>query len=137
MLFRGSSSSVRFPRATRAARSAGFMALVAFALALVAALVAVGCEVIVPSDVPTPTCTMTPYVDPGNGTCPSGMYCEGGGCKACQSKDICDGYDNDCDGIIDDGPYSDKDGDGYTYCGKVDQTTETVKFVDCNDDDPK
>jgi hypothetical protein len=99
--------------------------------------IALGCEAIVPSDVPTPSCTMTPYADPGNGTCPSGMYCEGAGCKACQAKDICDGYDNDCDGIIDDGPYSDHDGDGYTFCGKVDQTTGALKDVDCNDDDPK
>jgi hypothetical protein len=100
-------------------------------------LAAVGCEVIVPSDVGTPSCTMTQYVDPGNGTCPSGMFCYGGGCKACETKDVCDGFDNDCDGIIDDGPYSDKDGDGYTYCGKTDQTTFAIKDVDCNDDDPK
>jgi hypothetical protein len=104
--------------------------------ALAATLAAAGCEAIVPSNVATPSCTMTPYVDPGNGTCPKGMYCEGAGCKACAQKDVCDGYDNDCDGIIDDGPYSDKDGDGFTNCGKVDPNKGLID-VDCNDDDPK
>jgi hypothetical protein len=80
---------------------------------------------------------MTPYVDPGNGTCPAGMFCEGAGCKACESKDICDGYDNDCDGIIDDGPYSDHDGDGYTYCGKTDPNSGAITARDCDDTNPK
>ena len=103
--------------------------------ALAATLASVACEAIVPNDVGTPSCTMTPYTDPGNGTCPKGMYCEGAGCAACQSKDICDGYDNDCDGIIDDGPYSDHDGDGYTSCGKPDPSTGAQTDVDCNDHD--
>ena len=85
----------------------------------------------------TPSCTMTPYVDPGNGTCPAGMYCEGAGCKACESKDFCDGYDNDCDGIIDDGPYSDKDGDGFTNCGKVDPNNGRSSTSTADDDDAK
>jgi putative metal-binding protein len=105
--------------------------------ALAALLAAIGCEVIVPSDVSTPTCTMTPYSDPGNGTCPAGMFCEGAGCKACEPKDVCDGFDNDCDGIIDDGPASDADSDGYTYCGKENETTGAITDVDCNDHDPK
>jgi hypothetical protein len=63
------------------------------------------------------------------------MYCKGSGCAACQPKDICDGYDNDCDGIIDDGPYSDHDGDGYTFCGKVDAASGQLLAVDCNDND--
>ena len=120
----------------RLARKGSTVAYLVLA-ALAALLAVVGCEVIVPSTTDTPSCTMSPYTDPGIGTCPAGMYCDGAGCKACQPKDVCDGYDNDCDGIIDDGPYSDKDGDGYTYCGKVDQTTFALKDVDCNDNDPK
>jgi Putative metal-binding motif len=113
------------------------LACLALGAAVGVALVAQGCEAIVPESVSTPSCSMTPYVDPGNGTCPAGMYCEGAGCKACESKDFCDGYDNDCDGIIDDGPYSDKDGDGYTYCGKIDQTTGATLDRDCDDTNPK
>jgi len=65
------------------------------------------------------------------------MFCEGAGCVACNPKgdDPCDGYDNDCDGIIDDGPKSDHDGDGYTYCGKVSATTGLPIDIDCNDND--
>ena len=120
-------------RITRRGSTVTYLLLAAFA----ALLAAVGCEVIVPGTGDTPTCTMTPYTDPGNGTCPAGMFCDGAGCKACEAKDICDGFDNDCDGIIDDGPYSDRDGDGYTLCGKPDPTTGVPKDVDCNDDDPK
>ena len=112
------------------------LALLATA-AIGGSLTAAGCEVIVPNDAPTPTCTMTPYSDPGNGTCPKGMYCDGTGCKACQARDICDGFDNDCDGIIDDGPYSDKDGDGYTSCGKTNETTGAITLRDCVDNDAK
>ena len=115
--------SVLMTPASRPPLSGPSLALGALACAALAAmLAAVGCEAIVPASAATPSCTMTPYVDPGNGTCPAGMYCEGAGCKACESKDFCDGYDNDCDGIIDDGPYSDNDGDGFTNCGKVDPT---------------
>jgi hypothetical protein len=65
------------------------------------------------------------------------MFCEGAGCVKCNAKgdDPCDGYDNDCDGIIDDGPKSDYDGDGYTYCGKISPATGKQTLVDCNDDD--
>jgi hypothetical protein len=110
--------------------------LASLALLVAAALAAsAGCQAIVPNEVPAYTCAMTPYVNAGNGTCPRGMYCKGSGCTACETKDICDGYDNDCDGIIDDGPYSDHDGDGYTFCGKVDANSGQLVDVDCNDND--
>jgi hypothetical protein len=102
-------------------------------LALGVAVASVACEAIVPSSV-SPACTMTPWVDPGNGTCPRGMYCEVSRCTPCEAKDVCDGYDNDCDGIIDDGPYSDKDEDGYTKCGKgPDPNTGLPIYRDCDD----
>ena len=116
------------------ARVGTFLAWLAL-LTCFAAVASVACEAIVPNDVPTPPCSMTPFVDPGNGTCPRGMFCgEGARCTPCQAKDICDGYDNDCDGLIDDGPYSDKDGDGYTKCGKgIDPNTGLPLLRDCDD----
>ncbi len=107
------------------------------AIALVAAAAGGGCEAIVSNDVPAYTCSMVQFLNPGNGSCPQGMFCEGAGCVACSPKgdDPCDGYDNDCDGVIDNGPKSDHDGDGYTYCGKVDPTTGAPVDIDCNDDD--
>jgi hypothetical protein len=103
------------------------------ALALVASVGAGGCEAIVSNNV-SAYCSMTPYVNPGTGSCPAGQFCEGAGCVACLPKgdDPCDGYDNDCDGVIDDGPKSDHDGDGYTNCGNPSDLADTL---DCNDDD--
>jgi hypothetical protein len=98
--------------------------------------IVVGCEAIVNGDVPAYTCSMEPFVDPGKNTCPAGQYCKGSGCTACEDRDICDGYDNDCDGVIDDGTYSDHDGDGYTFCGVVDAQSGTLTKLDCIDDDP-
>ena len=77
--------------------------------------IAVGCEAIVNGDVPAYTCSAEAFVDPGRNTCPAGQYCKGLGCTACEDRDICDGFDNDCNGKIDDGTYSDHDGDGYTF----------------------
>ena len=51
----------------------GTVAALAALAALGVGLLAGGCEAIVPSDVATPSCTMTQYVDPGNGTCPGGI----------------------------------------------------------------
>ncbi len=36
-----------------------------------------------------------------------------------EGRDQCDGKDNDCDGLYDEEPYFDKDGDGYTICGST------------------
>jgi hypothetical protein len=107
------------------------------ALALVAAAGGGGCEAIVTNDVPAYTCSMEPFINAGNGACPAGFFCEGAGCVACNPKgdDPCDGYDNDCDGVIDDGPKSDHDGDGYKVCGTVDPTTGKQILIDCNDND--
>jgi hypothetical protein len=121
---------------TFALASATRGALLVLALGAVGVAAATqGCEAIVADDVPAYTCTMTPYTNPGKGACPAGQYCKGSGCAACEDRDVCDGYDNDCDGTIDDGPYSDHDGDGFTFCGQVDGTSGKLVNLDCDDND--
>jgi hypothetical protein len=107
-------------------------------LAVILALGAVlfaggGCEAIVSSDVPAYTCTGTQL-----NSCPVGMYCNGSGCKACNppGDDPCDGLDNDCNGVIDDGPLSDHDKDTYDVCKKDDASPTGFDIYDCDDRDP-
>ena len=90
-----------------------------------------GCEAIVSDAIPGFTCSGSDLSG-----CPQGQYCKGVGCAACQNTDICDGFDNDCNGKVDDGPLSDHDQDGYTVCGTTDPSTGKVTGVDCNDNDP-
>ncbi len=107
-------------------------AALGFVVALLALLVGSGgCEAIVGSDVPAFTCSGTELA-----ACPAGKYCKGAGCVACEKLDICDGLDNDCNGKIDDGPGSDKDGDTYTICGHLSADGKMLVEVDCNDNDP-
>jgi hypothetical protein len=96
-----------------------------------------GCEAIVPDTIPGFTCTGTDLSG-----CPSGEFCDGVGCAKCLTTDVCDGFDNDCNGKVDDGPLSDHDQDTWTVCGHTDPTDGEVfsytntKDVDCNDNDP-
>lgn len=107
-------------------------ASIGFILALLTLLVGGGgCEAIVGSDVPAYTCSGTDL-----GACPAGEYCKGAGCAPCDKLDTCDGLDNDCNGKIDDGPGSDKDGDTYTICGHLSADGKQLVEVDCNDNDP-
>ena len=100
-------------------------------VAFVASLFAVlNCEAIVSGDVPQFNCSGTSI-----NACPPGKYCKGSGCTTCEKVDVCDHYDNDCNGIVDDGPLSDRDGDTYTECGEIDADGKTIN-VDCNDNDP-
>jgi hypothetical protein len=89
-----------------------------------------GCEAIVNGDVPAYTCSGTSLA-----ACIKGTYCKGAGCVACEARDICDGYDNDCNGKLDDGPLSDHDGDGYTICGRQNPKTGQFENIDCDDGD--
>lgn len=94
-------------------------ACAAFALLAVAS-----CEALVDGSLPAWKCT------PGAAdACPPSQYCALGACVPCEKTDPCDGFDNDCDGKIDDGPLSDKDMDGYSWCGVGGQP-------DCDDSDP-
>lgn len=72
------------------------------------------CQLIVTGDVPAVNCSGT-----SPDACPKGKYCKGAGCVACEQQDVCDGYDNDCNGTVDDGELSDKDKDGFTWCGQT------------------
>ena len=94
------------------------------------AVVVLSCEAIVSDTVPNFTCEGT-----SKDACPVGQYCFGSGCKACEKTDICDHYDNDCNGKVDDGPLSDADGDGYSWCGQLDSTNHPIN-ADCDDTDP-
>jgi len=94
------------------------------------AVVIVSCEAIVNDTVPGFQCEGT-----SRDACPDGMYCFGSGCKACEKTDVCDHYDNDCNGFVDDGPLSDVDDDGYSWCGQLDSTNHPIN-ADCDDTDP-
>jgi len=88
------------------------------------------CEAIVTDTVPAFTCEGT-----SRDACPAGQYCHGSGCVPCEKQDICDHYDNDCDGTVDDGPLSDADNDHYSWCGSLDDQGHPVD-ADCDDTDP-
>jgi hypothetical protein len=106
--------------------------LLGAALTLAVLAVAAGCQALVNGDVPQYTCT-----ENVPGACPAGSYCKGTGCVPCEPRDICgDGYDNDCNGKVDDGDLNDKDKDGFTFCGRIDSSSGRLANVDCDDDDP-
>ncbi len=98
---------------------------VAFVTLVFAAL---QCEAIVSSDVPQFNCSGT-----AKNVCPPGKYCKGSGCVPCETTDVCDHYDNDCNGIVDDG-LADQDNDTYTVCGDYDVANDNkIINIDCND----
>lgn len=102
-----------------------------FALAML--LVLPACSLVVaPEDDPI-RCELTF----GN-LCPTGLACVGGFCVdpgsvpdgGCVStQELCDGQDNDCNGVVDDG--ADADHDGFSWCGGG-----MRQFADCDDGDP-
>jgi hypothetical protein len=105
-------------------------ASVALLVAAVVLFGAGGCQAIVTGEVPAFRCSGTAL-----DACPAGQYCKGSGCAPCEATDVCDRFDNDCNGKVDDGPLSDADGDGYSFCGGLDEEGRSVD-VDCDDTDP-
>lgn len=112
--------------------SPGRFAAALFALMCIFLLVASGgCEVIVGSDPKGFPCAGG--IDAGG--CPVGEYCFNATCVRCEKTDVCDGRDNDCDGIVDNNN-TDKDKDGFTACGRLNPDGTQVIDVDCDDSDP-
>jgi hypothetical protein len=61
----------------------------------------------------------------------AGAHCVSGECRPCKGDtEICNGLDDDCDGVVDEG--QDADGDGFTWCGAL-----IRELADCADMDPK
>ena len=110
----------------------GMLLTLGMLIVMVSGLASGGCEALISGEVPAfnNRCAGTDPI-----VCPGGQYCQGAGCAACETRDLCDHYDNDCNGKVDDGPFSDKDGDGYTFCGQTDPATGRPVSADCDDDD--
>ncbi|AKF05136.1 putative metal-binding motif-containing protein [Sandaracinus amylolyticus] len=95
------------------------------AAAIMIATIAVGCSALspgAPDDVP---CTLR-----GDGSDPClelGRACVEGFCR---SREVCNGTDDDLDGRVDEGPESDRDADGFTWCGGG-----NAALADCDDED--
>jgi len=112
------------------------LAAVSLSLAAMALTCASGCSLVL-----SPGTGAIPCEDMGAGDpCPAGLACIGnvciepidaspgdGGCVP--SEEICDGVDNNCDGVVNEG--HDQDGDGITWCGNG-----VITEADCNDHDP-
>ena len=96
---------------------------------VVVCVVASACSAVVdPDDMRLPCVRGTDGWDP----CPVGLVCEDSYCvrQTCVPVDeICNGEDDDCDGVVDNG--HDLDEDGFTWCGGGE-----MERADCDDSQP-
>ena len=69
------------------------------------------------------------------GACPGVMGCADGKLQKCvgdePAPEVCDGADNDCDGVVDDVPEPDTDGDGVGDC--LDEDDDDDEVADAED----
>ena len=106
-------------------------------LAAALAACSAGCSAVVdPDDGPLLCAVAAGEPDP----CPRGLACIRGECRspstgmdggACteMGEERCNGLDDDCDGVVDEG--QDLDDDGFTWCGGG-----VMTLADCDDSDP-
>jgi hypothetical protein len=84
--------------------------------AMFAALCIGSCSVLVDPDSLTIKCEVPPGGTGDDPCLPAGMHCVDSECKPCKDAvELCNGVDDDCDGVVDNG--FDDDGDGFTFCG--------------------
>lgn len=92
------------------------------------------CSVLVDPDALVIKCEVEPGREGEDPCLSAGMHCVESECKPCKSgpdnQEICNGVDDDCDGVVDED--ADQDGDGFTWCGGG-----HVELVDCAVDDGK
>ncbi|MDD4878324.1 MAG: MopE-related protein [Candidatus Nanoarchaeia archaeon] len=78
------------------------------------------------------SCYTGPEGTEGIGICASGLQtCAEGNWESCANEvlpaeEICDGFDNDCDGEIDNGNFTDSDADGIKDCVDIDNDNDGV-----------
>jgi hypothetical protein len=75
-----------------------------------------GCSLLVDPDSLVIKCEVDTRTGAKDPCMTAGLHCVGSECKACTNAvELCNGIDDDCDGVIDNG--LDEDGDGFTWCG--------------------
>jgi hypothetical protein len=75
-------------------------------------------------------CQVAPSRESKDPCLAAGMHCVDSECKPCQgAMEICNGEDDDCDGVVDNG--QDEDGDGFSWCGGL-----LRELADCAPNDP-
>ena len=77
------------------------------------------CSVLVNPDGIVIKCEVEPGREAEDPCLSAGMRCVDSECKPCKSgsdsQEICNGVDDDCDGVVDED--ADQDGDGFSWCG--------------------